>query len=249
MAKVAIVPLMERQSKGRVLVLEDSPSGHAALAMARSGFEMRSVTKERDAIELVGQVAFDVVVVDLDLPQVDGVSLVRRLHEQGVEAAVVWLTSSPSNELAATAAEVGVVQVLNKSPDLKALSRVVSLGVAQNRNLFAMLRAITRSTAMPQSVSATSAKNEFGAVLDAAVQDGAVVITKHDAPKAVLVSIDRVSELLAKHEPNLEALAQEFDDMVARMRTSKARAAARQLFTAPPATFGEAAVEAAKKHG
>lgn len=240
---------METQSKGRVLVLENPPSGRAAQAMARSGFEMRSVTKERDALDLAGEVAFDVVIIDLDLPQVDGVSLVRRLHEQGAAAAVVWLTSSTSNELAATAAEVGVVQVLNKPADSKALARVVSLGVAQNRNLFAMLRAITRSTTTPRSVSATSAKNEFGAVLDTAVQDGAVVITKHDAPKAVLVSIERVSELLAKHEPNLKALAQEFDDMVARMRTSKAHAAARQLFTAPPTTFGEAAVEGAKKHG
>lgn len=249
MAKMAMIQTMETQSKGRVLVLEAPPSGHAALAMARSGFEMRSVTKERDALELAHEGAFDVVVVDLDLPEVDGVSMVRRLHEQGAATAVVWLTSNPSNELAATAAEVGVVQVLNKSADSKALSRVVSLGVAQKRSLFAMLRAITRSTARPQSVSATSAKNEFGAVLDAAVQDGAVIITKHDAPKAVLVSIDRVGELLAEHEPNLKALAQQFDDMVARMRTSKARAAARELFIAPPASFGEAAVEGAKKHG
>jgi len=240
---------MEIQSKGRVLVLEDAPSGHAALAMAHSGFEMRSVTKEKDALELAGQVAFDVVVVDLDLPLVDGVSLVRRLHEQGAAASVVWITSNTSNELAATAAEVGVVQVLNKSADSKALSRVVSLGVEQNRNLFSMLRAITRSAATTQSVPATSAKNEFASVLDAAVQDGAVVITKHDSPKAVLVSIDRMSELLAKHEPNLKALTQEFDEMVARMRTTKARAAARQLFAAPPATFGEAAVAGAKKHG
>ncbi len=217
--------------------------------MAHSGFELRSVEKETDALELAGQEAFDVVVVDLDLPMVDGVSLVRRLHEQGTAASVVWITSRTSNELAATAAEVGVVQVLNKSADSSALSRVVSLGVEQNRKLFFMLRAITRSAATTQSVPATSAKNEFASVLDAAVQDGAVVITKHNAPKVVLVSVDRMSELLAKHEPNLKALTQEFDEMVARMRTTKAGAAARSLFAEPPAAFGEAAVAGAKKHG
>lgn len=237
---------MQLQPKGRVLVLEGTPS--AASAMARSGFELRSVAKEKDALELAGQEAFDVVVVDLDLP-LDGVSLVRRLHEQGAAASVVWITSNTSNELAATAAEVGVVQVLHKSADSKALTRVVSLGVEQNRNLFSMLRAITRSAATTQSVPATSAKNGFASVLDTAVQDGAVVITKHDAPKAVLVSIDRMSELLARHEPNLKALTQEFDEMVARMRTTKARAAARSLFTAAPGAFGEAAVAGAKKHG
>lgn len=238
---------MQLQSKGRVLVLEGTPS--AASAMARSGFELKSVAKEAEALELAGTEAFDVVVVDLDLPKVDGVSLVRRLHEQGAAASVVWLTSKTSNELAATAAEVGVVQVLNKPADSTALTRVVSLGVEQNRNLFSMLRAITRSAATTQSVPATSAKNGFASVLDTAVQDGAVVITKHDSPKAVLVSIDRMSELLAKHEPNLKALTQEFDELVARMRTTKARAAARSLFTAAPGAFGEAAVAGAKKHG
>jgi antitoxin Phd len=241
--------VMQTQSKGRVLVLEDEASGHAARAMSHSGFETRSVTKEKDALELAGQMAFDVVVVDLDLPLVDGVSLVRRLHEQGAAASVVWLTSNTSNELAATAAEVGVVLVLNKSADTKALSRVVSVGVEQNRTHFSMLRAITRSASTAQSVPATSAKNEFASVLDAAVQDGAVVITKHDAPKAVLISIDRLSELLAKHEPNLKALTQEFDEMVARMRTTKARAATRALFAAPLAAFGETAVAGATKRG
>lgn len=230
------------------MVLEGSPGGRAAHTMAQSGFELQSVTKETDALELAAQVAFDVVVVDLDLP-VDGASLVRRLHERGAASSVVWITSKTSNELAATAAEVGVLQVLDKSPDSNALARVVSLGVEQNRSLFSMLRAITRSAATTQSVPATSAKNGFASVLDSAVQDGAVVITKHDAPKAVLVSIDRMSELLAKHEPNLQALTREFDEMVARMRTTKARAAARSLFAAPPAAFGEAAVAGAKKHG
>ncbi len=58
-----------------------------------------------------------------------------------------------------------------------------------------------------------------------------------------------MQQLLAKHEPNLKALTQEFDEMVARMRTTKARAAARSLFTAAPGAFGAAAVAGAKKHG
>lgn len=51
------------------------------------------------------------------------------------------------------------------------------------------------------------AKNEFGRVLDLAEKNGAVVITKHDAPRAVLLSIDeynaltRVPEELLRHSP------------------------------------------------
>ena len=39
--------------------------------------------------------------------------------------------------------------------------------------------------------SATDAKNEFGRVLDTALEKGAVVITRHDAPKAVLLALHR----------------------------------------------------------
>jgi len=39
-------------------------------------------------------------------------------------------------------------------------------------------------------VTATEAKNKFGRLLEKAMQGGVVVITKHDAPKAVLISMD-----------------------------------------------------------
>ena len=49
--------------------------------------------------------------------------------------------------------------------------------------------------AMP-TFTATVAKNEFGHVLDTAVEKGAVAITRHDAPKAVLLSIDEYDALV-----------------------------------------------------
>ena len=36
------------------------------------------------------------------------------------------------------------------------------------------------------TVAATQVKNEFGAILDQATRSGAVAITRHDTPKAVL---------------------------------------------------------------
>ena len=40
------------------------------------------------------------------------------------------------------------------------------------------------------SVSATQAKNEFALVLERAIQGEKIVITKHDVPKAVMLSIE-----------------------------------------------------------
>jgi hypothetical protein len=66
----------------------------------------------------------------------------------------------------------------------------------------------------------------------------------------VLVSVDRADAVLSKHEPDLAALSQEFDDLVARMRTPKARAATRELFSATPKELGDAALVGVKnRHG
>ena len=222
------------------------------------------MSQEREALELTDKEPFDVLVVDLDLPRMDGLSLIRRLRESGSAAAVVWLTSRYTNELAAKAAEVGVLHLLQKPADAnhlaatmdlnlawsKVLERVVTVAADHTRHVLAVLRTIVRPTTVLRSVAATDAKNEFGAVLDTAVQDGAVVITKHDTPKAVLVSVDRVGAILANHEPDLQALSREFDELVVRMRTPKARVAARDLFTATPKEFGDAALAGVKKrHG
>ncbi len=50
-------------------------------------------------------------------------------------------------------------------------------------------------------VSATRLKNEFGAVIDQAALNGAVVITKHATPKAVLMSYAEFEALTAPAAP------------------------------------------------
>jgi antitoxin Phd len=114
----------------------------------------------------------------------------------------------------------------------------------------------TRRPARPQveqpkraSFTATEAKNEFGLLLERAIQGDAVVITKHDAPKAVLISMDEYNALKNAPGNKLNDLASEFDAMYERMQTSKARAAMHAAFHATPEQMGKAAVAAARKRG
>jgi prevent-host-death family protein len=97
--------------------------------------------------------------------------------------------------------------------------------------------------------TATDAKNEFGRVLDTAVEKGAVVITRHDAPKAVLLAIDEYDALVAAGERTLDLLAAEFDELLARMQTPEARQGMADAFNATPTRLGRSAVAAAKKRG
>jgi prevent-host-death family protein len=101
----------------------------------------------------------------------------------------------------------------------------------------------------PRSFSASDVKNQFGRVLETALADGVVMITKHDAVKAVLVSVDEFNALTRAKEPELDALTGEFDRLLARMQTPKSRAGMKTAFEASPKQLGEAAVEATRKRG
>lgn len=99
----------------------------------------------------------------------------------------------------------------------------------------------------PASFSATEAKNQFARALDIVSHGGLVVITKHDAPKAVLVSVDDFNALASASTRTLDTLSEQFDAMLARMQTPKARAGMRTAFNASPEELGKAAVAAARK--
>ena len=101
----------------------------------------------------------------------------------------------------------------------------------------------------PSSVSASEAKSEFGRVLDMAIQRGAVVITKHNAPKAVLMSVENFNALSDATETRLDTLSQEFDALLARMQTSRARRGMRAAFAASGTRLGKAAVAATRSRG
>ena len=98
------------------------------------------------------------------------------------------------------------------------------------------------------SVAATKAKNEFGAILDKATHGGAVAITRHDTPKAVLVSYDEFQSLVRARSRTLDDLGTEFDALLARMQTPRARKGMKAAFNASPAELGRAAVKATRKH-
>ena len=107
-----------------------------------------------------------------------------------------------------------------------------------------------RARSAPEhSYTATQAKNEFGTLLDQAGHGATVVITKHDSPRAVLISMEQFNALRRAPEVKLNTLSAEFDLLLERMQTRKARSAMKAAFEASPAQLGKAAVAAARRRG
>jgi hypothetical protein len=76
-----------------------------------------------------------------------------------------------------------------------------------------------------------------------------VIITKHDAPKAVLISMAEFESLTGGARHGLDALSDEFDTLVERLQTPASRKALKAAFSAAPAELGRRAVGAVRRRG
>jgi prevent-host-death family protein len=96
-------------------------------------------------------------------------------------------------------------------------------------------------------ISATQAKNTFGELLDRVAASGAVAITRHVTPKAVLLSYEEFESLSSARSETLDALSTKFEDLLERLQAPAARKGLKAAFNATPAELGRAAVEAARR--
>ena len=106
--------------------------------------------------------------------------------------------------------------------------------------------ALERLTRELPTVSATKLVAGMQKVTNAVMSEGAVVVTRHDEPTMVLMSIDRYLKLKQAAEPDLDVLTRQFDDMFVRMQAPDAADAMADAFAMSPAELGEAAVRAAE---
>ncbi len=94
------------------------------------------------------------------------------------------------------------------------------------------------------SVSATALVAGMQKVTRTVMTEGAIVITRHDEPTMVLMSVDRYLKLEQAAAPNLDALTRQFDDMFARMQGTDAAQGMVDAFAMGPEALGDAAVRA-----
>ena len=104
-----------------------------------------------------------------------------------------------------------------------------------------------RVAEMP-TISATELKNATADVFEQVAARRAVAITRHDKPRAVLLSVEQYEALTGQQNPDwLEKLHEEYRGMLDRMQGPEQRAAAEKLFKATPEKLGEAALWAAQQ--
>jgi DNA-binding NtrC family response regulator len=99
-----------------VLVVEDEVRVRDMLsrALKEMGFRSTLSPTAEAAFKLLGERSFDIVILDLNLPGMDGMEFLKRLRERSINAEVIILTGFGSLEAAKTAIHLDVVDFITK---------------------------------------------------------------------------------------------------------------------------------------
>jgi CheY-like chemotaxis protein len=104
------------QIKARVLLVDDEP---AMLRMLKSalglyGYETAEAIDGGDALDLLRQQSFDVVVSDVHMPGYPGLEFLETMRARGYTIPVIMISGKPSPEVAKIALEHGAFRYLIK---------------------------------------------------------------------------------------------------------------------------------------
>lgn len=97
------------------------------------------------------------------------------------------------------------------------------------------------------TITATELKNATADVFDQVAARRAVAITRHDKPRAILLSLEQYQALIGDQPDWLEALHAEYRGMLDQMQGPEQRAGAEKLFSATTEELGEAALWGARQ--
>jgi CheY-like chemotaxis protein len=109
----------------RVLLVEDAPFLRYAFGrlLRLHGFDVREANDGQEALDCANVFHPQLVLTDLMMPVMDGIELIRRLHDQPETAMVpvVAITADATEQTERLAREAGAVDVITKPIDLTAL--------------------------------------------------------------------------------------------------------------------------------
>jgi EAL domain-containing protein (putative c-di-GMP-specific phosphodiesterase class I) len=119
----------------RLLLADDDPAVLRAYAqlLARAGFEVDTVASGTEAVLRLGVAAYDAIVSDLEMPGLDGVSLLRAVRAKDLDVPVLLVTGGPSVETAVQAVEHGAFRYLTKPVEPAELIALVTEAVRLHR--------------------------------------------------------------------------------------------------------------------
>ncbi|QXP93829.1 response regulator [Methylococcus capsulatus] len=97
-----------------ILVVDDEPNGRRMLEilLSRLGCDVLSAGDGKSALKQIGESAINLIITDINMPELDGLSLLAALKTMGITTPVILVTAYGTDESALTALNQGAFDYL-----------------------------------------------------------------------------------------------------------------------------------------
>lgn len=111
----------------RILVVDDEPGMRKSLAdiLLDEGYEVKIAEDGAKAVELCSRETFDVVIMDVRMPGLDGVEAFRRIRTHSAGTRVILMSAFGVEELKSQALDEGAIAFLEKPLDIEAVVHLI----------------------------------------------------------------------------------------------------------------------------
>lgn len=123
----------------RVLLVDDEEDMLAGLQRTLerniAGLEVVTATRPSQALRLMAEQSFDLALLDVMMPEMNGIALLEKLRQKDSELSVVMMTAFASIDLAVEAIRKGAYDFITKPFEKDTILRVINKGLERNRLL------------------------------------------------------------------------------------------------------------------
>ncbi len=124
--------------KARVLLVDDEKDFIQTLTkrLEVRGLTVSSATRGEDALNLTRQKNFDIVVLDLSMPGMDGLETLKKIKAKDPEVEIVMLSGHGTVKSSAEAIKLGAEDFLEKPVDIQDL--LDKIGEAKDKRILVL---------------------------------------------------------------------------------------------------------------
>ena len=119
----------------KLLLVEDNPQLNKALTtlLKRNSYLVDSASDGEEALICLDEYQYDVIILDIMLPKIDGLEVLRRVRKQGIQTPIILLTARSTIEDKITGLDLGADDYLPKPFSTEELlARIRALGRRKN---------------------------------------------------------------------------------------------------------------------
>ncbi|RJP76622.1 MAG: response regulator [Candidatus Zixiibacteriota bacterium] len=127
----AFQPRRRRMTPSRILIVDDEEDICSTLAdfLGEKGYEIFTATSGEEALRLVKEVRPHLVLLDIRMPGMDGIEVLRRIRGLDQEAGIIMITAFHDIDIAQEALKLGASDFVTKPLEMSYLEESVRVKI------------------------------------------------------------------------------------------------------------------------